>query len=264
MKDVESDIKVYVTKDYSIFNFLESNRAVNQNQVKKIVKSIQENGYYPVPILVDDNYNIIDGQHRFTAVEQLNLPVYYIKGAFIDDDCISLNANSKNWNVIDYVKFYASKEVESYQNLLNLWKPYLSDRQSVFYSFETFKRAVMNEKNFSTETIKTGNLVLTERIADISQRLSIINVCLRQYKTTADARRNIVSALYKLLKNHLVVPNKLIDKFEQRKDKELPGFRTVEQALYFINDIYNYKYSKKVDLVIAYKNLNLDKEGEQC
>lgn len=35
MKDVESDIKVYVTKDYSIFNFLESNRAVNQNQVKK-------------------------------------------------------------------------------------------------------------------------------------------------------------------------------------------------------------------------------------
>lgn len=87
MKDVESDIKVYVTKDYSIFNFLESNRAVNQNQVKKIVKSIQEKGYYPVPILVDDNYSIIDGQHRFTAVEQLNLPVYYIKGAFIDDDC---------------------------------------------------------------------------------------------------------------------------------------------------------------------------------
>ena len=58
MKDVESDIKVYVTKDYSIFNFLESNRAVNQNQVKKIVKSIQEKGYYPVPILVDDNYNL--------------------------------------------------------------------------------------------------------------------------------------------------------------------------------------------------------------
>ena len=41
MFDKESDIKVYVTENYSIFNFLESNRAVNQNQVKKIVKSIQ-------------------------------------------------------------------------------------------------------------------------------------------------------------------------------------------------------------------------------
>ena len=62
MFDKESDIKVYVTENYSIFNFLESNRAVNQNQVKKIVKSIQAKGYYPVPILVDDNYNIVDGQ----------------------------------------------------------------------------------------------------------------------------------------------------------------------------------------------------------
>lgn len=57
MFDKESDIKVYVTENYSIFNFLESNRAVNQNQVKKIVKSIQAKGYYPVPILVDDKNN---------------------------------------------------------------------------------------------------------------------------------------------------------------------------------------------------------------
>ena len=262
MFDKESDIKVYVTENYSIFNFLESNRAVNQNQVKKNVKSIQAKGYYPVPILVDDNYNIVDGQHRFTAVKQLNLPVYYIKGAFIDDDCISLNANAKNWNVIDYVKFYASKGAKSYQNLLELWGPYSSDKKSIFYSFEVLKRAVLNEKYFSTEMIKAGNLDLPERIADISQRLSIINVCLKQFKVTADARRALVSVLYKLLKNFLVEPNKLINKFDQRKDKELPGLRTVEHALYLVNDIYNYKCSKKVDLVIAYKNLNLDKEDE--
>lgn len=42
MKDVESDIKVYVTKDYSIFNFLESNRAVNQNQVKKMLSQFKQ------------------------------------------------------------------------------------------------------------------------------------------------------------------------------------------------------------------------------
>lgn len=99
---------------------------------------------------------------------------------------------------------------------------------------------------------------MPERIADISQRLSIINICLKQFKVTADAKRVLVAVLYKLLKNLLVEPNKLINKFDQRKDKELPGLRTVEHALYLVNDIYNYKCPKKVDLVIAYKNLNLD------
>lgn len=264
MKDVESNIKVYVTKDYSIFNFLECNRAVNQNQVKKIVKSIQEKGYYPVPILVDDNYTIIDGQHRFTALEQLNLPVYYIKSAFIDTDCVYLNVNAKNWNIIDYVRFYASKGIDSYQKLLNLWDPYLADRQSVFHSFSALRLAVIYDGGSIRTKLKTGEFVLSENITDISQRLSVINFCLKQFKTDVTAIRNIITALSKLLKNHLVVPNKLIDKFNQRKDKVLPGFRTVEQALYFINDIYNYKCLKKVDLVIAYKNLNLDKEDEQC
>lgn len=260
MIDKESDIKVYVTEDYSIFNQLNGNREVIPRHVNEIVNSIQKNGYYPVPILVDNNYTIIDGQHRFEALKQLNLPVYYVKNGFIDNDCIELNANSKNWNVVDYIKFYASKDIKSYQDLLNLWAPFLSDRQSVFHSFTGLKLGVFGDNAHAIDKIKKGTFVLPKNIADISLRLSIINVCLQQFKTDVTALRNIISALSKLLKNHLVVPNKLIDKFDQRKDKELPGFRTIEQALYFINDVYNYKCSKKVDLVIAYKNLNLDSE----
>lgn len=260
MIDKESDIKVYVTEDYSIFNQLNGNRKVMPRHVNEIVNSIQKNGYYPVPILVDNNYTIIDGQHRFEALKQLNLPVYYVKNGFIDNDCIELNANSKNWNVVDYIKFYASKGIKDYQNLLNLWTPYLSDRQSVFHSFSGLKLGVFGENSHIIDKIKKGNFVLSKNIADISERLSIINVCLKQYKTDVTAIRNLISVLSKLLKNHLVVPNKLINKFDQRKDKELPGFRTVEQALYFVNDVYNYKCPKKVDLVIAYKNLNLDCE----
>lgn len=258
MIDKESDIKVYVTEDYAIFNQLNGNREVMSRHVNEIVNSIQKNGYYPIPILVDCNYNIIDGQHRFEALKQLNLPVYYVKNDFIDNDCIELNANAKNWNVINYIKFFASKGLKDYQDLLTLWTPYSSDRQSVFHSFTVLKKTFQADSSFTS--IKTGKFVLKESVIDMSQRLSIINVCLKQYKIDEYTKRNITPVLYRLLKSHLVVPNKLIDKFDQRKDKELPGLRTIEHALYLVNDIYNYKCPKKVDLVIAYKNLNLDSE----
>lgn len=259
MFDKESDIKVYVTKDYSIFRYLNGNRAVMPRHVDEIVDSIKKNGYYPVPILVDNNYTIVDGQHRFAAVKQLNLPVYYVKNGFIDNDCIELNTNSKNWNVIDYIKFYASKGLKDYQDLLNLWSPYSSDRQSILHSFTVFIRTLTGDC-FGIEQIKEGKFVFSNRnsVNAISQRLSIINVCLKQYKVDEYTKRMIIPVLTRLLKNHLVIPNKLIDKFEQRKDKDLPGLKTIEHALYMVNDIYNYKCTKKVDLVIAYKNLNLD------
>lgn len=258
MIDKESDIKVYVTEDYSVFNQLNGNRKVIPRHINEIVNSIQKNGYYPVPILVDNDYTIIDGQHRFEALKQLNLPVYYVKNGFIDNDCIELNTNSKNWNVVDYVKFYATKGLKDYQDLLNLWRPYSSDIKSAFHSFTVLKTVVNRDNSFAS--IKAGTFVIKDSVIDISQRLSIINVCLKQYKLSDRDKRNIVPVLYRLLKNHLVVPNKLIDKFDQRKDKELPGLRTIEHALYMVNDIYNYKCSKKVDLVIAYKNLKLDSE----
>ena len=258
MNDVESDIKVYVTDDYSIFNQLNGNRKVMPRHVNEIVNSIKKNGYYPVPILVDDDYNVIDGQHRLEALKQLNLPVYYVKNGFIDNDCIELNASSKNWNVIDYVKFYASKGLKDYQDLLNLWSPYSSDIKSVFHSFTALKATFQRDNSFAS--IKAGTFVIKDRVIDISQRLSIISICLKQYKLSDRDKRNIAPVLYKLLKNHLVVPNKLIDKFDQRKDKDIPGLRTIEHALYLVNDVYNYKCTKKVDLVIAYKNLNLDSE----
>lgn len=154
MFDKESDIKVYVTEDYSIFNQLKGNREVMPRHVNEIVDSIKKNGYYPVPILVDNNYTIIDGQHRFEALKQLNLPVYYVKNGFIDNDCIELNVNAKNWNIVDYIKFFASKGLKDYQDLLNLWSPYSSDRQSVFHSFTGLKLGIFSENSRAVDKIK--------------------------------------------------------------------------------------------------------------
>ena len=48
------------TKDYSKFQFVEGNRDIIDSNVKKIEKSILSMGIQ-CPILVDENYKIIDG-----------------------------------------------------------------------------------------------------------------------------------------------------------------------------------------------------------
>ena len=62
------------TRNYDRFKFVESNRDINDNNVNKIEQSILEIGIQ-VPIVVNDNYEIIEGQHRFVALRRNKLVV---------------------------------------------------------------------------------------------------------------------------------------------------------------------------------------------
>jgi len=69
--------KILITYDYEIFKRMRGNRILNNSHVKNLVKSMKEK-YLPQPILVNKDMEIIDGQHRFAAAEELNLPIHYL------------------------------------------------------------------------------------------------------------------------------------------------------------------------------------------
>ena len=80
MKKETNQVKVnsvYRTNDYSLFSKLDGNRDVNKAHLHRLKKSIKEESLC-VPIIVNEKYEIIDGQHRFSCWENLMLPVYYI------------------------------------------------------------------------------------------------------------------------------------------------------------------------------------------
>ena len=78
--------QILKTYDYEIFKRMKGNRVVNNSHVKNLVKSMQEK-YLPQPLTVNEDMEIIDGQHRFAAAMELNLPIYYqiINGTTISD-----------------------------------------------------------------------------------------------------------------------------------------------------------------------------------
>lgn len=90
--------KVCITDNYGMFKRLEGNRDIADSRCKKIIKSIQTNGYIHSPIIVNENMEVIDGQGRLKALETLGLPVEYIvfPGMSIKE-CIALNVYQTGW-----------------------------------------------------------------------------------------------------------------------------------------------------------------------
>ena len=70
--------KIYETKNYDKFIKKEWNRDINQNNINKIDKSVKENGWLITPIIVNENYEIIEGQHRYYYAKQNNLVIYLL------------------------------------------------------------------------------------------------------------------------------------------------------------------------------------------
>ena len=115
-------MKIYSTKDYSRFSFLDNNRIVKSSHVdmlKKSIKNIDLTKYNPIK--VDANLRIIDGQHRFHACMELGLPIYYV----VDDDddaeqaMINCNKINKKWEMMDWLRYRANKNGGCYKQLLD-------------------------------------------------------------------------------------------------------------------------------------------------
>jgi len=113
-----SRIIVSSTTDYGQFKHLPSNRMVNQSNINAITNEIRQRGQQQ-PIIVNEQYEIIDGQHRLEACKNLKIAVQYIKrkGATIED-VISTNIVGKKWCIEDYIHRFATEGKQDYIDLL--------------------------------------------------------------------------------------------------------------------------------------------------
>jgi disulfide oxidoreductase YuzD len=77
VNDVTLVTQVFKTKNYDLFNFIDGNRDVNDLHVKRLQDSFRKK-YLINPIIVNENYEIIDGQNRFKAAKEEENPIYFI------------------------------------------------------------------------------------------------------------------------------------------------------------------------------------------
>jgi len=118
-------LQIHQTRDYDIFEFYSGNRNVDVTKVKDLLKSFNER-YYPVPIIVDENKRVLDGQHRLEAAKLGGFPVSFL----VLDDIVptqvirQLNTGQKPHTLPDYMKLYVEDGRGDYIQFQNLYEHY--------------------------------------------------------------------------------------------------------------------------------------------
>jgi len=166
-KTESKESKILKTYDYEIFQRMKGNRTINSSHVNNLVKSMKEK-YLPQPIIVNEDMEIIDGQHRSAAAEELNLPIYYqiIDGSTIGD-VQRLNTNTKNWKGVDYLNMFCEREFQDYLILKHFIEEYkfsLETTMSLLLNTHRIERPQNND--FKNGNFKIKNLTLAKKNAD--------------------------------------------------------------------------------------------------
>lgn len=251
--------EVFRTSDYDLFLFMPENRAVTELRIKKVRKSIKENGYIHNPIIVNEKFQIIEGQCRFTVEKEMGLPVEYIqKEGLTAKDCAVLNASTTPWNLKDYIQSYRAQNIHDYDYLFDLVNKYEGDGIGINSVVFAINGTVESHQSI----IKNGVFKCTEKQYEIADDLlSYLKKFMPTIIRGAKGRRTLMAvAIMFAYKMELVDDNRLLEKFNLYYTSDIaPYFSNMETAFKTLNEIYNYHMAKKVHLEIEYEKYQTEK-----
>lgn len=250
--------KVYKTNDLSIFNQIEGNRPPNPQHIRRLSQSIKENGLLCNPILVNERFEVIDGQHRLLAAKDAKSEIYYVilKGYDLKE-VHALNLNQKNWISKDFMHGYAEMGIISYIKLKEFFKKnkdytlndcialcsnqtssntycsnqkYRNDRKTVGKHKEIFSEGTWKGKDFD----------LGQELAD---KIRLIKPYYEGYRRSVFVKTMIGLLLNKKEFDFNAFMHKL-----RLQPTALVDCTSVSQYKMLIEDIYNYRSRDKVNL----------------
>ncbi len=232
--------QVRMTNDYGLFTFIDGNRDINKNQLSRLAKSIDED-YIPVPIIVNEKKQIIDGQHRYEVIKTLNKPVYYIEVPGLRlPEVHRLNNNTKNWTATEYMNGYAKLGYPDYIQYKEFKRRYK------FGHNETM--ALLQNKSYggnnTFKDFREGLFIIKsykQAVRD-AEKIMMISKYYDGYK-----RRAFVFSMISLFQNEDYNHAEFLNKLSYQSVK-MVDCTTVRQYISLIEDIYNYNRKHKVRL----------------
>lgn len=240
--------KIYDTKNYGQFK-LAQNRPVDLKRVDKLKKKIQAKDYgQSFPILVDKNGTIRDGQHRFSARKDLNLPIYFMMAEQkLDLKAVAeTNSMQKGWNTDDHVFARANAGDKNFKAIENFAAENGLKPSQVLSFFRGDKTSDFRKKILSGEVIQVNSQLIAE-----AQRVLNIWKSFRHYIPKMDYR-SAVAACKKLVKTREYDHNRMINQINKNPRKFVPCTST-EMYLEMFEEIYNYEFHRKNRLSLTEK-----------
>lgn len=225
---------VQESSDYEQFVFLETNREQSRGHIEALKTAYEEIGNLTrvQPILVNDRYEIIDGQHRFIACKELGLPIYFtqVPGLGVAE-ARSINILHRGWTADDFAKSYAASGDVNYQTYLQLREDY------------GFSHSVMLAYLYPTDikghfrSFRNGELVIEDeeaarerldRLAELGEYTKLVN------------NREFALAVLRASKAEGYDQRRMVRKVRLHGDSLLKRWSSVEDNMRMLEEIYNY------------------------
>jgi hypothetical protein len=248
MSILNSNVSVFKTKNYDMFKFIKGNRPVDEANVVRIMKSFAVEYLYTVVIL-NEFFEIIDGQHRIEACRRMGLEVNYtiVPGLRLKD-CQLYNTVGKIWTKKTFHESYCELGSPAYLLLEEFRRTYPEFTLSTAEAIITNNVAGMD--NTGREKLGNGKTKDNERIHYFREGLFIVKNKVKGYETAAKIReykpyfqyynngtfaRTLIALFKKSVYNH----ERMLDKLKKQPNT-LVKCPTATAYLQLLDKIYNY------------------------
>lgn len=251
--DKIAEYKVHVTNDFSRFKILEGNREIGL--IGFIKKQIQKYGYLWLPILVNEHWEVIDGQHRLEACRELGIPIHYIKQPGLRlEHCQALNAGRRNWTAQNYIHAGAVDSAD-YGLFEILTKKHPDMPLNVVWASYGNRKTGSNIKSI----LKNGTLKCSEKdFYDADKVLAWLEKFLPDMdanRIRGAAKSRFLYALIFAWHHPLINVRDLTSRMHDNMSMMKQHLLTAEDCVIGIETVYNYKCRKenRVDLLPDYR-----------
>lgn len=156
------------TKNYKQFKTLLGNRILYKEHLSYLIRKIEDRNLLHLnPIIVNEKFEVIDGQHRLAAAEKIGLSIFFIQEAGLgEEEIVILNTAAKRWGFGDFLHFYSEQGYEDYIILEKVVKKYgLSPNVTAAIlsaNYDDLKPPVTSVKAFKRGEFKVVDLKKSE------------------------------------------------------------------------------------------------------
>lgn len=244
--------EVHLTDEYGKFKKLKGNRTVDSMRIAKIRESVKKIGFVNGPIIVNENFEVIDGQGRLEVCRTDNVPVPYIVIDGIGvEECISMNINQSNWKTTDYIKAYADLERPDYVRFQAYLNANYMRPNGMHHNLSTLHWAAFHTGLGNNDlNIRDGNLVFT---CEDRNRANEMLDFFDEFKGVLTNRKTeFFCALGYCTFFEEVDKYRLVKTVTSAKPGTFMTISTIRDAICAIENVYNYRARQLAHIDAAY------------
>lgn len=254
--NVQKLTEVHITTDYHLFGFIKGNREINQTNLNNIKESLSKKQILESAIIIGiDNvsndgkpYKIIEGQHRYSACTELELPVSFIIREDFDIEVMEkslsivelLNTASKTWDITNFMYSKCLLGIKPYILYKELFEKYdMLEHETILTIINRYKG---DYRYVWYQQFKEGDLLLTDEMYEYVDRdLKILNSLIPSIINSG--KRQYIKAYINVMYTPNLDIKRLINKTLQMG--ELPVSKNIDKCYeVIVKEVYNKGLSK--------------------